>query len=214
MIFQMHQPLRIGVTGGIGSGKSIVCKIFAVLGIPIYDADARARAVMVDDKVLVGQIQNQFGEASYRADGSLNREYLSREVFNDPVKLEQLNALVHPRVANDSEVWMQENRDSYYLVKEAALLFEAGSYKQLDKIIVVIAPESLRVQRVLNRDRLRTHEEVIKIIKSQMSEAEKISRADFVIHNDESQLIVPQVVELHERFIAFAKNGTPTEGLR
>jgi dephospho-CoA kinase len=195
------KSLRVGITGGIGSGKSLVCKIFEQLGAPVYDADSRARRLMTEDKVLVEQIKAKFGEQSYAKSGELNREYLSKEVFNNSLRLELLNSLVHPRVALDSERWMNENANAPYLIKEAALLFESGSYKTLDKIIVITAPEALRVNRTLNRDKTRTKEDVLKIIRNQMNEDEKISRADFVIHNDESMLIIPQVLKLHERFI-------------
>lgn len=193
--------LRIGITGGIGSGKSMVCKIFALLGAPTYDADTRARSLMTDDQVLVDQIKKKFGPQSYNTDATLNRQYLSKEVFNDPEKLAEMNKLVHPRVALDSEKWINANAQSPYVVKEAALLFESGAYKALDKIIVVTAPEALRLQRVVNRDKTRSQEDVMKIIRNQLAEEEKIRRADFVITNDETQLIIPQVLKLHERFI-------------
>ncbi len=202
----MSKPLRIGITGGIGSGKSLVCKIFAVLQVPVYDADSMARKLMTSDSVLIDQIKTEFGELSYQLDGSLNREYLRKEVFNDPVKLEKLNQLVHPRVGIDSENWIERNKAYPYVVKEAALLFESGSYKLLDKIIVVTAPERLRVQRVLDRDKSRTVEDVTKIVRSQMTEEEKMTKADFIIRNDETELVIPQVLKLHERFIAFAAN--------
>src|SRR5258708_40219361 len=120
------KPLRVGITGGIGSGKSLVCKIFATFGVPTYDADTRARKLMTEDAILVDQIKKKFGAKSYQANGSLNREYLSKEVFNDPLKLEALNNIVHPRVALDGEKWMDENSKVPYTIKEAALLFEAG----------------------------------------------------------------------------------------
>jgi dephospho-CoA kinase len=194
------KSLKVGITGGIGTGKSLVCKIFAQLGAPVYDADTRARRLMTEDKVLVEQIKAKFGEQSY-ANGELNREYLSKEVFNNSLRLELLNSLVHPRVALDSERWMNQNANAPYVLKEAALLFEAGSYKTLDKIIVVTAPEALRVTRVTRRDKSKTKEDVLKIIGNQMPEDEKIIRADFVIRNDESELVIPQVLKLHERFI-------------
>lgn len=194
------KTLRIGITGGIGSGKSLVCKIFGCLRVPTYDADGRARKLMTEDSVLVDQIKKEFGEQSYQADRTLNRDFLGKEVFNNPTKLETLNRLVHPRVAIDGEKWMQENSNVAYTVKEAALLFESGSYKSLDKIIVVTAPERLRVQRVISRDKSRTEEDVLKIIRSQMNEDEKVSRADFLIVNDELNLLLPQVLKLHERF--------------
>ena len=200
----MSKPLRIGITGGIGSGKSLICKIFMSLKVPVYDADSMARNLMTSDFVLIDQIKREFGESSYQPDGSLNREYLSKKVFNDPNELEKLNQLVHPRVGIDSENWIERNKAYPYIVKEAALLFESGTNKLLDKIIVVTAPESLRVQRVLSRDKSRREEDVLKIIRNQMDEEEKIKRADFIIRNDESELVVPQVLKLHERFIAFA----------
>jgi dephospho-CoA kinase len=194
------RSLRIGVTGGIGSGKSLVCKIFATLGAPTYDADSRARRLMTEDKVLVDQIKQKFGAQSYSG-GELNRDYLSKEVFNDTEKLKMLNSLVHPRVAIDSEKWMKENVKAKYLIKEAALLYESGSNKTLDKIIVVTAPEDMRVKRVVARDKSKTNADVLKIIHNQMSEDEKVELADFIIRNDESELVVPQVLKLHERFI-------------
>ncbi|MBS1508870.1 MAG: dephospho-CoA kinase [Bacteroidetes bacterium] len=201
----MKKALRIGVTGGIGSGKSLVCKIFQHLGAPVYDADSRAKMLMVSDEVLIRQIKREFGEQSYQVGGELNRGYLSKSVFNNPAQLEKLNQLVHPRVAADSENWFERNNGAPYVVKEAALLFEAGSYKQLDKMIVVTAPEELRIKRVLVRDKNRTADEIKKIIRNQMPESEKIAKADFVIHNDESELLIPQVLKLHERFIVNTK---------
>ncbi|HCW08487.1 MAG TPA: dephospho-CoA kinase [Cytophagales bacterium] len=196
------KSLRIGITGGIGSGKSLVCKIFSLLGAPIYDADSRAKKLMTEDQVLVKSIKEKFGSQSYLEDGSLNRAYLSDTVFNNSEQLQILNGLVHPRVAIDGENWFLQNQTARYAIKEAALLFESGAYKALDKIIVVTAPEDLRIQRVLNRDHERTRAAVEKIIHNQISETEKISRADFVIINDEQQLVIPQVLKLHERFVS------------
>jgi dephospho-CoA kinase len=196
------KPLQIGITGGIGSGKSLICKIFACLDVPIYDADSRAKSIMTTDGILVEQIKKEFGSLSYYEDGRLNREYLSVAAFNDADKLKRLNELVHPRVGADSEKWVEENAAHPYLLREAALLFESGSFKKLDKIIVVTAPEALRVKRVLQRDKQRTEQEVIAIIRNQMTEEEKVKRADFVIHNDETELVVPQVLKLHEQFVA------------
>jgi dephospho-CoA kinase len=196
-----NKPLQIGITGGIGSGKSLICKIFSCLGIPIYDADSRAKSIMTTDGILVKQIKKEFGSLAFNKDGNLNREYLSATVFNDAVKLKKLNDLVHPRVGVDSEKWVEENKTHPYLLREAALLFESGSFKKLDKVIVVTAPDVLRVRRVLQRDKQRTEQEVIAIIRNQMTEEEKVKRADFVIHNDETELVVPQVLKLHEQFI-------------
>lgn len=196
----MQQPIQIGITGGIGSGKSLICRIFHVLGVPVYDADSRAKKLMTTDGILIDQIKKEFGTLSYDEKGELNREWLGKTVFSQPDKLARLNALVHPRVAGDYNQWINEQRGANYCLKEAALLFEAGSYQLLDKIIVVIAPDDLRIKRVLQRDPHRNKADVERIIKNQMPQEEKIKRADYVIKNDETGLVVPQVVKLHERF--------------
>ncbi|MFM8834978.1 MAG: dephospho-CoA kinase [Cytophagales bacterium] len=198
------RPLQIGITGGIGSGKSLVCKIFSCLGIPVYDADSRAKSIMTTDGIVMEQIKTEFGSLSYNSDGTLNRSYLSQTVFNDAAKLKKLNELVHPRVALDGQQWVATHRDQKYVLREAALLFESGSYQLMDKIVVVTAPETLRVTRVLTRDSHRTTEDVVKIIRNQMDEKEKISRADFVLVNDETELLVPQVVKMHQHFLMLA----------
>jgi len=196
----MKTPLQVGITGGIGSGKSLVCKIFGVLGVPVYDADYRAKNLMTTDGILIDQIKKEFGSLSYDEQGGLNREHLSAVVFNQPAMLTKLNAFVHPRVEVDYSQWVTDHIKYKYVLKEAALLFEAGSYRKLDQIILVTAPQEIRIGRVLTRDKHRTREDIEKIIKNQLPESEKEMKADFVIRNDESELIVPQVLKLHERF--------------
>lgn len=196
----MDKPLQIGITGGIGSGKSLVCKIFRSLGISVYDADSHAKELMTTDGILISNIRKEFGELSYHGDGSLNRKYLSSTVFNDAGKLEKLNKMVHPRVGEDYLQWVAEHRDQSYVIKEAALLFEAGSYKLLDKVMVVTAPDWLRIERVKQRDPQRTEEQIRTIIGNQMPQEEKMKHADFTIVNDESVLLIPQVLKLHARF--------------
>ena len=198
----MEMPYQVGITGGIGSGKSLVCKIFQCLGVPVYDADSHAKALMTTDGILIANIQKEFGHLSYNTDGSVNRNYLGETVFNDSEKLKKLNSLVHPRVKEDYLRWVRQNSDHPYVLKEAALLFETGSNRELNKIIVVHAPEELRIKRVLSRDVHRTEELVKEIIKNQMNEDEKLNRADFILRNDENQLLIPQVLELHQKFIA------------
>lgn len=193
------RPLLIGLTGGIGSGKSLIAKIFSSLGVPVYDADSRAKKLMTTDSVLVAAIQKEFGKDAYDQNGVLNRKFLAGEVFNNPEKLKVLNQLVHPRVQVDTEKWVNENSNQPYLIKEAALLFESGSSQTLDKIIVVTAPVAVRIKRVMQRDG-RSQKEVENIIRNQMTEEEKMARADFIIRNDESELVTPQVLKLHERF--------------
>lgn len=193
-------PLQIGITGGIGSGKSLVCKIFQSLGAPVYDADSRAKALMTTDGILITGIEKEFGNLAYNRDGTLNRKHIGEAAFGNPEKLKALDSMVHPRVAEDYAKWVGEQTNPY-VIKEAALLFEAGSYKSLDKIIVVSAPEHLRVKRVVVRDPNRSEQMVKDIIGNQMPDPEKIAKADFVIVNDESQLVIPQVLELHKKFL-------------
>jgi dephospho-CoA kinase len=193
------RPLLVGLTGGIGSGKSLVARIFSCLNVPVYDADSRAKMLMNSDSVLVASIQKEFGNEAYDQNGVLNRKYLAATVFNNPEKLKTLNQLVHPRVQADTEKWVLENSGCTYLIKEAALLFESGSFQNLDNIIVVTAPQNVRVSRVMQRDG-RSQQEVESIIRNQMAGEEKAARADFIIRNDESELVIPQVLKLHERF--------------
>jgi len=200
----LKKPLQIGITGGIGSGKSLVSRIFSTLDVPVYDADSRAKAVMTTDGILISQIKKEFGLLSYREDGSVDREHLAKEVFSNAERLKLLNSLVHPRVATDFEQWVSEQKNNYIL-KEAALLFETKSYTTLDKVIVVVAPEELRIKRVLQRDPHRTKEQIKEIIQNQLQEEEKLKRADFVIVNDESELVIPQVLELHKSFMTMAQ---------
>lgn len=198
----MASPLQVGVTGGIGSGKSLVCSIFKCLGVPIYDADSRAKALMTTDGILIGQIRAEFGDLAYTPDGKLDRAYLSRQTFGQPEALKRLNSLVHPRVAEDYRKWVSENSGAAYLIREAALLYEAGAWTTVDKMVVVSAPEDIRVKRVTLRDPQRSSEQIRAIIQSQWPEEEKIKRADFVIHNDDQHMVIPQVLALHRQFTA------------
>jgi dephospho-CoA kinase len=196
----MRQPLQVGVTGGIGSGKSVVCRIFQCLGVPVYDADSRAKKLMTTDGILVEQIKKEFGTLSYLPDGSLNRIYLSREVFGTPARLKVLNGLVHPRVAQDYEHWVNAHIEYPFVIREAALLFEAGIVT-MGQTILVIAPEVVRIRRVLARDPQRTEEEIRKIIGNQLPDEEKMKRADHILFNDEHHLVIPQVLQLHHHFL-------------
>lgn len=200
----MKKPIQIGITGGIGTGKSIVCKIFKVLKVPTYDADSRAKAVMTTDGILVEAIKKEFGTLSYKANGELNREYLSKEVFSDEAKLKKLNALVHPRVAIDYEAWLSKHTGQPYVLKEAALLFESGSHKAMDKVLVVSAPLELRIQRVLSRDTHRNESQVRSIMANQLAEEEKSKRADYRIENDEKHSVLAQALHLHQQFLSLS----------
>jgi len=194
--------LRIGITGGIGSGKSTVAKVFAALGVPVYDSDSRAKHVMAHDLVLQAQLQEAFGAEAYDAAGQLNRPYLARVAFNDAAQLARLNALVHPRVGEDFAAWSatQAAAGQPYILKEAALLYESGAYKGLDAIITVFAPAEVRAARVLRRDAHRSATDVQAIMEKQLSEDEKLARAEHVVYNDDSQLVLPQVLALDAAF--------------
>ena len=190
--------LRIGITGGIGSGKSVVSRVFGLLGIPLYDSDQRARWVMEHDALLRGQLTTIFGPSTYSPTGKLNRSALARTVFADPAQLARLNTLVHPRVGEDFTRWatMQQAAGAPYILKEAALLFESGAYKTLDRIITVDAPLAVREARVLRRDPHRTAADIQAIIGKQLGEDERQQRAHYLIHNDDVQLVLPQVLAL------------------
>lgn len=188
--------MRIGVTGGIGAGKTLVCEIFRKMGVPVYNADNRAKSLMTYDTELASAIVSHFGEESYK-NGVLNRQYLARHVFNDKEKLAILNSLVHPVVKKDYEAWV-ESQNTAFCLKEAALLFETGSYRDQHKNILVYAPEDLRIRRTLKRDPHRSSTDVRAIMEKQMDEEEKRKLADFVIVNDEKQLLLPQALQIFE----------------
>jgi dephospho-CoA kinase len=192
---------KIGITGGIGSGKTTVCRLFETLGIPVYYADERAKWLMSHDIKLVAAIKELFGSDAYTMEGELNRKYLAQLDFNDRSLLQRLNAIVHPAVFEDGERWFQQQGHVPYALKEAALIYESGGYSQLDGVIVVTAPESLRIQRVVARDN-STEEEVAARINQQMPEAEKVARADYVINNDGEHPLIPQVMAIHQRLSA------------
>jgi len=191
---------KIGITGGIGSGKTTVCHLFELLGIPIYYADDRAKWLMCHHPDLVLQLKQTFGESIYLPDGALNRTYLANLVFANPWQLQQLNQLVHPVVFEDAETWHYQQRNVPYTLKEAALLFESGSFRNLDRLITVYAPLSLRIQRVIQRD-LVSQERVIERVKQQMPDAQKMELADFIITNNGHAPLIPQVLAIHKSLI-------------
>lgn len=193
--------LKVGITGGIGSGKSTVGRIFASLGVPVYDADAASKRLMNTSAEMREKIIEQFGFKSY--DGNtINRQFLASEVFNDKDKLAKLNAIVHPATKKDGEDWM--NQQSYpYAIKEAAIIFESGSHLRLDKIIGVSSPLELRIKRTMKRNNI-SREDVLARMGQQMNEEEKMSLCDFIIFNDEQQLVIPQVLALHQKLMQMA----------
>ncbi|MCS6794497.1 MAG: dephospho-CoA kinase [Raineya sp.] len=199
----MTKILQIGITGGIGSGKSTVAKIFQILGIPIYDADSRAKAVMVENSELKSAIIENFGENAYLPNGSLNRRFLAEQVFTNPEKTKIINSLVHPAVAQDYLHWLAKQKNVPYVLREAALMIESGAYRSLDKLIVVSAPEELRLKRIQARDPQRSKQEIQGIMAKQLPETEKLKFADFVIYNDEKHSLIEQVWNLHQKFSTY-----------
>ena len=194
--------LRVGLTGGIGSGKSTVADIFSVLGIPVFKADLVTRQLMEEDEILRTSIKKEFGEDAY-TNNTLNRKYLASIVFNDAFQLEKLNAITHPAVIDAAQKWMQQQTTAY-VIKEAALMFESASAAGVDLIIGVYAPQHIRIKRVMDRDGV-TRQDVLVRIDKQIDEEIKMKLCDFVLVNDEQQLLIPQVLELHEKLITINK---------
>jgi dephospho-CoA kinase len=196
--------LRVGITGGIGSGKSTVCRIFReAFGIPVLYADILAKRLLTFDPDLQAGIIEIFGEEAYTLEGDYNRPYVASIAFADPAKLTALNALVHPAVEAESLEWhtRQARSGAPYTLKEAALMIESGSHQHLDCLIVVAAPEALRIERVMVRDGLN-EAQVRARMASQLPEAEKVKLADFVIVNDGERMLLPQVWDLHRKILA------------
>jgi len=191
--------LVVGLTGGIGSGKSLVAEIFSHLNIPIYNSDEKAKALM-NSPGLMGQIKSDFGEKTY-VDNKLNRSYLSKIVFNNSEELQKLNNIVHPVVRKDFILW-HEQQDSLYTIREAAILFESGASQDCDKIIAVSANEEIRIARVMKRDN-SVREDVKARILNQWSDEKRNNLSDFVILNDEEKMLIPQVIRIHEQLITF-----------
>jgi dephospho-CoA kinase len=196
--------LKIGLTGGMGSGKTTVAHIFEVLGIPVYYADEAAKGLMNEDPALRQQIEKLFGPGVYK-EGKLDRHLLGSLVFSDIEKLRQLNDIVHPATRKDGVRWMSLQK-APYAIKEAALIFEAGIQSDFDYVIGVTAPESLRISRVIKRDG-SSREKVLERIRQQMNEEEKMKRCDFVIANDEKEAVLPQAIRLHEHLLAETNRG-------
>lgn len=194
----MSSPKLVGLTGGIGSGKSTVAKIFEILHIPVYYADDRAKWLMNFDQELKSKIQEAFGTDSYDSEGNLNRSYLASTVFSDTEKVAKINSLVHPAVGKDFEIWAS-HQDAPYVLKEAALIFETGGEKKLDVVINVSSPLKIRISRVLMRDSHRSLDQVNHIIDQQMPDEVKNEKADFVIKNTDTKMLIPQVLAIHQK---------------
>lgn len=187
---------KIGITGGIGSGKTTVARVFEQLGIPVYHADYWAKEIMNTDALVIGRLKELFGEAIYNNEGKADRKRIAELVFADKNKLNELNSIIHPAVWLHGENWLKQHAGKPYILKEAAILFESGGNKDMDKVIMVTAPKELRMERVMKRDNV-TSAEVEARMANQWSDEQKIALSDFVIVNDGRQLVIPQVMEVH-----------------
>jgi len=192
----MENIWQVGITGGMGAGKSLVCRIFSVLDIPIYDADSQAKYLMQNDPRLKQELVDLLGANTYDPDGKLDRGFVASRIFSDEFLLQSLNALVHPAVHRDASRWHQEQSNVPYTLKEAALTFESGSYLQLDFVINVECPEDIRIARIKERDHL-SDEEIQARLKRQWTEKQRRDLADFTIVNDGKCLLIPQVMQIH-----------------
>jgi len=200
---QHVSTLRVGITGGIGSGKTTVCRIFEALGVPVYDADYWAKWLIANDPEVRAAMIALFGPEAYLSDGTYNRAFVAALVFSDAEKLAALNAAVHPAVERHSRAWHERHAQAGhpYTLKEAALLVESGSHRFLDALIVVTAPEEIRVRRVVQRDGV-PEAAVQARMRNQMPEDEKTVLADFLIVNDGQHLLIPQVWAVHRKLVA------------
>ncbi len=188
--------LKVGITGGIGTGKTVIAKIFETLGVPVYYADTAAKKIINTNPIVRENIIQHFGPESY-LNGKLNTPYISGIVFKNKEELKTLNNITHPIVIQDSQNWLLQQQAPYAL-KEAALLFESGSYKELDVIIGITSPLDTRIERVMKRDNI-SREAVLEKMEKQMDEEEKMAKCDFVIYNNDTEAVIPQVLQLHEK---------------
>lgn len=193
--------IKLGLTGGIGSGKTTVAKIFENLGVPVYYSDYWAKELTNSNNKIVLKLKKEFGNEIYSKNKTLNKTLLSKIIFNDKSKLKIANNIIHPIVRNHFDEWVkaQENSDKKYIIKEAAILFESGAYKQVTKTIIVSTELNLRIKRIQKRDNI-TESEILKKVASQMPEEEKIELSDYIIYNNENDMLLPQVLKFHDKF--------------
>ena len=194
------KPKLIGITGGIGAGKSTVSTICKHLGFKVYNSDQRAKEIVSEDPIIKKKLISFFGNNIYK-NGVLNRKFLSDKIFNDKSSLEQINSIIHPAVKKDFNSWVINNSNEKILFKESALLLESGAYKELDKIILIVSDKNLRVSRVLNRDQNRSKKEIESIIDKQIDEVDAIKYTDIVIDNNHKKMLLPSVIKEIEKLI-------------
>lgn len=199
------KPLIVGITGGIGSGKTTAAKIFESLGIPIYIADEKARTLTAENPEILSYIRETYGDGVFDENGALLRKKLGEKVFGDKEKLKALNEVIHPIVNRDFKEWTAQ-QDAPYVLKEAAVLFESGNYTNCDYVILVVAPKEVRINRVMKRSGL-SREDIEARMLHQWSDDDKLALSDFVIHNDDDHELMPQIYDIHEDIKRLANSG-------
>lgn len=192
--------LKVGITGGIGSGKTIVCEIFKHLNIPVYNADIEAKKILIENNSVRKKLIKNFGDNIYLNSSEINKKFLANIIFNDKKDLVKINSIVHPVVWENFLSFTQNKLCYKYVILEAAILIESGFYKNMDYVINVSAPEDVRIQRTVKRDNVQKNT-IMQRVNNQISEDERIKFSDFVIINDDKQLVLPQVLKLHNNFI-------------
>jgi dephospho-CoA kinase len=195
--------LKVGLTGNIGSGKTAIASVFSTLGIPVFHADVKARKQFENEKIKL-RIRKIFGDSVFSTSGEILRPALAELVFSNSILLDELNRLIHPGVRDDFQQWCLQHTEAPYILYEAAILFESGHYREMDKIICVTAPAEMRIRRVMDRDGL-SQQEVEKRMASQWVEEKKVALADYVIKNDETEMVIKQVMETHEKLVQSSK---------
>jgi dephospho-CoA kinase len=205
MITERKSDFKLGVTGGIGSGKTSVCRVFGVLGIPVFSADREAQNIMENDEVIKGKINSISGKDLY-AEGSLNRMELARIIFNDGDLLNKVNMVVHPAVFNRFKTWVQVQA-APYVIMEAAILFESGASKFVDKVATVVAPVEQRIGRVIARNKL-SREQVMERMKNQIDDETRIKLSDYIINNSENDMIIPAIMSIHDDILKLINTQT------
>tara|TARA_X000001036_G_scaffold117048_1_gene110439 strand:- start:11232 stop:11849 length:618 start_codon:yes stop_codon:yes gene_type:complete len=198
-------PFLVGITGGVGAGKSLICKILNTLGVPIYLSDGRAKVLMNNNEDLKKEIINNFGIESYK-NNKIDNQFLSNKIFENNSHRLKINSLVHPFVKEDFHFWIKKNSNNDYLVKESALIIESESYKELDFLIYVSAERNIRIKRVLQRDQEKNEDDIVKIIKTQMDVKKAINFCDEVIDNNEKNLLLPKVLKIHKKILKKSNN--------
>lgn len=195
--------IKVAVTGGIGSGKSVVCKVFDHLGIPVFNADTEAKRLMDADQTIKHSLVTMFGSAIYRPNGYIDRKKLANIIFNDELALQNVNHLIHPAVYQSFLTWAEKQMTSY-VIQEAAIVFENDHQHLFDQVVTVIAPHDLKIERCVQRDH-SSRDAVLERMRNQLPDEYKIERSAYVINNDEQHLMLPQILQIHKELLNYGK---------